>query len=84
MIEIIMTLFANFFTIKERPYLTFILRALVFSIFLIIGLTISKVWGDTLSDYLDSLNWLFGVSFGLGIISSLFIELVNYGGPENK
>ncbi|AXQ22869.1 hypothetical protein BEN71_12650 [Acinetobacter wuhouensis] len=84
MIEIIMTLFATFFTIKGKPYLTFIVRTLVLSIFLIVGLTISKVWGNTLNEYLDSLNWMFGVSFGMGVILSLFIELVNYGGTENK
>ena len=84
MIEIIMTLFATFFTIKGRPYLTFTVRALVLSMFLITIITISKVWGDTLSDYLDSLNWIFGASFGMGLILSLFIELINYGGRERK
>lgn len=82
MFEIIMTLFSTFFTFKGRPYLTFLIRTLVLSFFMALFLTLSKVWGNTLDEYLESLEWLIGISLSVGFFLSLFQVLITYGRKE--
>lgn len=82
MFEIIMTLFSTFFTVKDRPYLTFLIRTLALSFFMALVLTLSKVWGNTLDEYLESLNWLIGISLSIGVFLSLFQELITCGRKE--
>ncbi|WP_287907022.1 hypothetical protein [Acinetobacter sp.] len=77
--EIILTLFLTFFKIKNRPYLSFILRTFFLSVFVGVILIVVALKDSNMSEIMNSLDWLIGLSVGFSLIMNVLVELLFYG-----